>query len=187
MKNKVYLERSRKAFSLIELLVVISIIGILAGVVIVGVQSARKKGKDGRIQADMQGIKLKMEKSFAKKSTYSTFCQSVKYSNYILTGGDPIPLTPLSDPDKDVASLALDINNNGATGQSCYSDIIRYAYSVRLNSGKPICLDESNTVKEGQIAKGCPYYKESEGGIYARCGTDVPPDSDGDPPATGCL
>jgi prepilin-type N-terminal cleavage/methylation domain-containing protein len=49
---------------LIELLVVIAIIGILASIVLVSLNSARNKGKDARIIADVQQARVALETGY---------------------------------------------------------------------------------------------------------------------------
>ena len=50
--------RFAKAFTIIELLVVISIIGILATIVLASLSTSRAKGRDARRVADMKSIQL---------------------------------------------------------------------------------------------------------------------------------
>jgi prepilin-type N-terminal cleavage/methylation domain-containing protein len=57
------MKRYTKGFTLIELLVVIAIIGILASVVLVSLQSARKKGSDARVMSAVQQIRTSLETS----------------------------------------------------------------------------------------------------------------------------
>jgi prepilin-type N-terminal cleavage/methylation domain-containing protein len=51
----------KKGFTLIELLVVIAIIGILSGVVLTGLSSARTKAKDSRVISNLKQAKTVVE------------------------------------------------------------------------------------------------------------------------------
>ena len=59
------MKKYTKGFTLIELLVVIAIIGILASVVLVSLNSARKKGNDTRVIADVNQIRTLLEAGYA--------------------------------------------------------------------------------------------------------------------------
>ena len=50
------LYKTKRGFTLIELLVVIAIIGILSGVILASLNSARDKGSNAAIKADLKGI-----------------------------------------------------------------------------------------------------------------------------------
>ena len=58
------MKRYTKGFTLIELLVVIAIIGILASVVLVSLQSARKKGNDARVISSVNQIRTSLETNY---------------------------------------------------------------------------------------------------------------------------
>jgi prepilin-type N-terminal cleavage/methylation domain-containing protein len=60
--------RFTRGFTLIELLVVIAIIGILASVVLVSLQSARKKGNDTRVISGVQQIRTVLETEFVNNT-----------------------------------------------------------------------------------------------------------------------
>ena len=67
--KKTYLE---KGFTLIELLVVIAIIGILSSVVLASLSTARNKGKDATVQAQLASLRNAGEIYYSTNNKYST-------------------------------------------------------------------------------------------------------------------
>jgi prepilin-type N-terminal cleavage/methylation domain-containing protein len=63
--------KSKRGFTLIELLVVIAIIGILSTIVLVSLNSARKKGRDARRVADVRQLQLALELYYDKYNGYT--------------------------------------------------------------------------------------------------------------------
>lgn len=52
---------TKRGFTLIEILVVIALIGVLAGILLVSFQGVRKSARDGRRKADIEQIRAGLE------------------------------------------------------------------------------------------------------------------------------
>lgn len=60
----------RRGFTLVEILIVVSIIGLLASIVLVGLGSFRARGRDARRVADLREIQNALELYYGKNISY---------------------------------------------------------------------------------------------------------------------
>ncbi len=100
MKFKNLTKGGDKGFTLIELLVVIAIIGILSSVVLASMNTARKKARDARRQADLKSLQLALESYYDTESAYPVQVTEVAVSSSTLgdlTSGGYITALP-DDP-----------------------------------------------------------------------------------------
>ena len=76
--TKKFSNRFSRGFTLIELLVVIAIIGILSSVVLASLNTARGKGSNAAVKANLTGMRAAAELYYdgAGANTYTGFCGS---------------------------------------------------------------------------------------------------------------
>ena len=74
--------KTSRGFSLIELLVVISIVGMLAGIVYANYGSARASARDSIRQANLKDLQLALELYKAQNGVYPDRCPSSPGSNW---------------------------------------------------------------------------------------------------------
>ena len=137
-----------KGFTLIELLVVIAIIGILSSVVLVSLNTARQKGKDGRIQAETAQLRTQLEANYdgtgypdlVGTATANIAATTSTATNFGITASDIMSLNGGTTGKLNTAASA----SNGVT---VYSDAgngnkpTKYSiYSKLTNGGGYFCI-----------------------------------------------
>ncbi|MBI2595256.1 type II secretion system protein [Candidatus Daviesbacteria bacterium] len=79
------MQSARPGFTLIELMVVVSIIAVLAAVGLVLYQQAQKAGRDGKRIGDMQEVQKALEQYYAANGTYPAAAAYSNLTTYIAT------------------------------------------------------------------------------------------------------
>lgn len=125
----------KKAFTLIELLIVIAIIGILAGIVLVSLTGALKKGKDSRIQADLQQVRNIAGMIMTDEGGYDSLCASdnTLNKNHSTYGSQ-------------LGTIESDIIAQGSS-LTCYASSNDYCVAAKLVSKENYyyCIDSNGT------------------------------------------
>lgn len=80
----------KKGFTLVELLVVISLIGILASLLIVSLQGSQKSARDGRRKADLEQIRTALEMYRRDTGLYPNSIGATEMETYL----PQVPLDP---------------------------------------------------------------------------------------------
>jgi prepilin-type N-terminal cleavage/methylation domain-containing protein len=136
MKN-----RLNRGFTLIELLVVIAIIGILSSIVLASLNTARAKGSDAAVKADIAGIRSAAEVYYDNNnSNYGPV--GAYYNATCSLGGQPGSVS--DDP---IIQNQIDdaVAKNGNNDAICAGDSTWYVIATPLKSdpANAWCVDNS--------------------------------------------
>ena len=102
---------TKKGFTLVELLAVISIIALLSTIAIVSLGSARTKARDGKRIADMRQVSTALEQYYADNGGYPAYLSTAQY----VVLGDTNHKALCSRNDTGGSSLNTSANCPGAT------------------------------------------------------------------------
>ena len=128
----------KKAFTLVEMLVVIAIIGILATAILVSLGPARTQARDARIRADVQQLRNLAE------TYYNT--NNFDYRGFAGSMSTPVSSCS-SDTPSGVQALCNDITQNSGQAPTFVATRNSVAIFATLASGGAICMDTQGNVK----------------------------------------
>ncbi len=132
-KKKVAKKAKKRGFTLMELLVVVAIIGILAAIVLVSLNSARNKGKNAAIKSQMVSLRSAGELHNEDNGSFATFCASTEATN-----------------------LSAGVTNSGGSSFDCDATADAWAAEVQLvGTGAGFwCVDSTGASKAEAATKG---------------------------------
>jgi prepilin-type N-terminal cleavage/methylation domain-containing protein len=127
-----------KGFTLIELLVVIAIIGILSSVVLASLNTARNKGADAAVRANLNGIRAQAELVYddVSPNSYATVC-----TNPSVTSAIAAAKSAAGDADATVTTFGTPQALNDSVCKANGSIGWLVSVPLKSTSGQHFCVD----------------------------------------------
>ena len=128
-----------KGFTLLELLIVISIIGLLAMITFDYLGSSRDKGADSATKQNLINSRSLAELYFTNNATYEGLCNAAAPGIFANMRAATVA--------QNITPQAVYADNSPGTiaREACHDSATAYAAWVPLKEGGGICIDSQNT------------------------------------------
>ena len=138
-----------KGFTIIELIVVIAIIAVLAGIVLVNVTSYINKGKDSAITGNLASIMTNAAVYFDTNGTYATFCASP-------SAAVPLAAADAANDGNATANQLTDCNDSDTAWAACGQLKVSDNYFCVDSTGAKKTIGTRTTCVTAWAATVCP-------------------------------
>ncbi len=147
-------KNSSRGFTLIELLVVIAIIGILASVVLASLNSARNKGADAAIKANLANARAQAELFYDAGTTYEGVCTTGTNNISAMVLGAAQKLAAAATVGADAQAYVYGTTGIVAGNSVCHDTAAGWAAIVTLKAGGAnagYCVDSTGVSAEATV------------------------------------
>jgi len=124
------MKKRQKAFTLIELLMVIAVIGVLSSVILSALNDARNSSIDAKVQSEMDSLAKRAEIENSQVGNYNIVCGT----NGVATSSS-------------IVKIINSINSLGSVTFICNSETTKYAAAATFDDGF-WCVDSTGARKK---------------------------------------
>ena len=158
MKYKILKNNFSKGFTIIELIVVIAIIAVLAGIVLVNVTQYINKGKDTAVKGDMRSLQTAatvIADNAQNGGDANIFCGNTKFSEIITNINNIYPGSATTESNIPYQYICIDSIDNRGCNVECLPG--QWVFAKRLSDGTLWCVDSLGSSKAigSMYGNGC--------------------------------
>lgn len=119
-RSSLIAHHAQKGFSLIELIVVVTIIGILAGIALINVRTAQTKAREAALKENLFQMRKAIDNFYADKQRYPSSLEELVPNYMRKIPSDPITMqadweTVMDDPLSQDGEMSADTDPNAMT------------------------------------------------------------------------